>query len=258
MTDYENIKRYVSDLLMLSGIDLEGESAAGTLLFHAYVAVAMFELMGAEERALIKGVQRRMKYFFSSNFKLKERKRKTEKEFLPPTPLLKEKEKKEKEKKTTLSAGRALSLPLSDLEKRQNAFKMDIWNHRGDLDMDMLNDFYNYWTDVNPKTKKMRFEEQRYFSVEKRLQRWKKNEISNSIAASKIRLKRKQKQQAAEQTETEKAQAAAAEREQENAAREARAEESKQQQMLTEDYVREHPDSLMAKIYKATKKKKKK
>ena len=133
---------------------------------------------------------------------------------------------------------------------------MDIWNHRGDIDMDMLNDFYNYWTDVNPKTKKMRFEEQRYFSVEKRLQRWKKNEISNSIAASKIRLKRTQKQQAAEQTETEKAQAAAAEREQENAAREARAEESKQQQMLTEDYVREHPDSLMAKIYKATKKKK--
>ena len=88
----------------------------------------------------------------------------------------------------------------------------------------------------------------------KRLQRWKKNEISNSIAASKIRLKRTQKQQAAEQTEAEKAQAAAAEREQENAAREARAEESKQQQMLTEDYIREHPDSLMAKIYNQKKK----
>ena len=115
--------------------------------------------------------------------------------------------------------------------------------------MDMLNDFYNYWTDVNPKTKKMRFEEQRYFSVGKRLQRWKKNEISNAIAASRIRLKRTKKQQAAEQTETEQAQAAAAIREQENAAREAKAEESKQQQMLTEDYIREHPDSLMAKIY---------
>ena len=120
--------------------------------------------------------------------------------------------------------------------------------------MDMLNDFYNYWTDVNPKTKKMRFEEQRYFSVGKRLQRWKKNEISNSIAASRIRLKRTQKQQAAEQTEAEQSQAAAAIREQENAAREAKAEESKQQQMLTEDYIREHPDSLMAKIYKKTKK----
>ena len=162
MIDCEKIEQYVSELLRLSGLDLEGESASGTLLFHAYVAVAMFELMDEGERALIKGVQRRMKYFFSSNFNLKERKRKTEKEILPPTPLSLEKENKEKEEKTTLSAGRELSLPLSDLEKRQNAFKMEIWNHRGDIDMDMLNDFYYYWTDVNPKTKKMRFEEQRY------------------------------------------------------------------------------------------------
>ena len=97
MIDYKKIERYVSDLLNLSGLDLEGESATGTLIFHAYVAVAMFELMDAEERALIKGVQRRMKYFFSSNFNLKERKRKTEKEILPPTPLSIEKENKEKE-----------------------------------------------------------------------------------------------------------------------------------------------------------------
>ena len=256
MIDYEKIERYVLDLLRLSGLDLEGESASGTLLFHAYVAVAMFELMDANERALVKGVQRRMKYFFSSNFNLKERKRKTEKEILPPTPLSIEKENKEKEEKTTLSAGRTLSLPLSDLEKRQNAFKMEIWNHRGDLDMDMLNDFYNSWTDVNPKTQRMRFEEQeRYFCVEKRLKRWKKNEISNSIAASRIRLKRTKKRDEQEQTEAEKSQTVAAEREQEMAAREAKSEKSKQEQMLTEDYIREHPDSLMAKIYRQKKKK---
>ena len=121
--------------------------------------------------------------------------------------------------------------------------------------MDMLNDFYYYWTDVNPKTKKMRFEEQRYFSVEKRLQRWKKNEISNSIAASKIRLKRTKKRDEQEQTEAEKNQVAAAERQQENAEREAKTEQSKQEQMLTEEYIKLHPDSLMAKMYKKTKKK---
>ena len=254
MKEYEKIERYVSDLLTLSGMNMEKESAAGILLFHAYVAVAMFELMNAKERALVKGIQRRMKYFFSVNVNLKERKRKTEKEILPPTPLSIEKENKEKEEKTTLSAGRALSLPLSDLEKRQNAFKMEIWNHRGDLDMDMLNDFYNYWTDVNPKTQKMRFEEQeRYFCVEKRLKRWKKNEISNSIAASRIRLKRTKKRAEQEQTEAEKSQAVAAERELENAEREAKAEESKQTQMLTDEYVKAHPDSLMAKIYKKSK-----
>ena len=80
--DCEKIERYVSDLLRLSGLDMEEGSASGTLLFHAYVAVAMFELMDANERALVKGVQRRMKYFFSSNFNLKERKRKTAKEIL--------------------------------------------------------------------------------------------------------------------------------------------------------------------------------
>ena len=255
MKEYEKIERYVSNLLTLSGVDLEGESAAGTLLFHAYVAVAMFELMNAKDRALVKGIQRRMKYFFSVNVNLRERKRKTAKEILPPTPLSIEKDNKEKEENTTLSAGRALSLPLSDLEKHQNAFKMEIWNHRGDMDMDMLNDFYYYWTDVNPKTQKMRFEEQRYFSVEKRLQRWKKNEISNSIAASKIRLKRTKKRDEQEQTEASLQQAAASEREQENADREAKAEESRQTQMLTEDYIREHPDSLMAKIYRQKKKK---
>ena len=258
MKEYEKIERYVSNLLTLSGVDLEGESAAGTLLFHAYVAVAMFELMNAKERALVKGIQRRMKYFFSVNVNLRERKRKTAKEILPPTPLSIEKDNKEKEENTTLSAGRALSLPLSDLEKRQNAFKMEIWNHRGDMDMDMLNDFYYYWTDVNPKTKKMRFEEQeRYFSVEKRLKRWKKNEISNSIAASKIRLKRTKKRNEQEQTEAEKNLAAAAERQQEDAEREAKTAQSKQQQMLTEEYIKLHPDSLMAKMYKKTKEKNK-
>ena len=124
------------------------------------------------------------------------------------------------------------------------------------MDMDMLNDFYYYWTDVNPKTQKMRFEEQRYFSVENRLKRWKKNEISNSIAASKIRLKRTKKRDEQEQTEAEKSQAAAAERQLENAEREAKTAQSKQEQMLTEDYIREHPDSLMAKIYRQKKAKK--
>ena len=39
------------------------------------------------------------------------------------------------------------------------------------------------------------------------------------------------------------------------AAREAKTAQSKQEQMLTEDYIREHPDSLMAKIYRQKKKK---
>ena len=254
MIDYEKIEQYVCDLLNLSGVgNGEGERPVRFLLHHLYCAAAAYELMDENNKALTKGMMRRLKYFFSVNVNLKERKRKTEKDILPPIPLPTEKENKEKDEKTTLSAGRALSLPLSDLEKRQNAFKMEIWNHRGDLDMDMLNDFFYYWTDVNPKTQKMRFEEQRYFSVGKRLQRWKKNEISNSIAASKIRLKRTKKRDEQEQAAASQQQAAAAEREQEDAEREARAEKSRQEQMLAEDYIRQHPDSLMARIYRQKK-----
>ena len=259
MTDYEKIERYVLDLLRLSGLDLEGESAAGTLLFHAYVAVAMFELMNAEERALIKGMQRRMKYFFSSSFNLKERKRKTEKEILPPTPLSiekenKEKENKEKEEKTREIAGREISVPFSDLDVRRNAFRQEVWARRDKYEVQMLADFFNYWSDENPKTHKMRFEEQRYWNIDRRLPRWKSNQFSNANQSAAIRLKKTQQKMAQEQTEAEKSQSVAAQREQENAEREAKAEESRQQQMLTEEYIREHPDSLMAKIYRQKKK----
>ena len=255
MIDYEKIERYVSDLLNLSGLDLEGESATGTLLFHAYVAVAMFELMDAEERALIKGVQRRMKYFFSSNFNLKERKRKTEKEILPPTPLSIEKENKEKEEKTREIAGREISVPFSDLDVRRNAFRQEVWARRDKYEVQMLSDFFNYWSDENPKTHKMRFEEQRYWNIDRRLPRWKSNQFSNANQNAAIRLKKTKQKMAQEQTAAEQAQEAREVREQENAEREAKAEESKQTQMLTEDYIREHPDSLMAKIYRQKKKK---
>ena len=257
MKDYEKIERYVQDLLKLSGLDMdgEGESAAGTLLFHAYVAVAMYELMSADERALIKGMQRRMKYFFTSTFNLRERKRKTEKEILPPNPLLKEKENKEKEERTIeIAAGREISVPFSDLDVRRNEFRQAVWARRDKYEVQMLADFFNYWSDENPKTHRMRFEEERYWNIDRRLPRWKSNQFSAANVQAAIRLKRTQKKLAEEQSAAGQQQADAAIRERENAEREAKAEESRQTQMLTEDYIREHPDSLMAKIYNQKKK----
>ena len=70
-----------------------------------------------------------------------------------------------------------------------------------------------------------------------------------------MRLNKARRKQTQEQTEASQQQEAAALREQENAEREARTEKSRQEQMLTEDYIREHPDSLMAKIYRQKKKK---
>ena len=100
MKEYEKIERYVSNLLTLSGVDLEGESAAGTLLFHAYVAVAMFELMDAEERALVKGIQRRMKYFFFGQREPEREKAKNSKRNPSPYPPIHRKRKQRKRRET--------------------------------------------------------------------------------------------------------------------------------------------------------------
>ena len=109
MIDYEKIKRYVSDLLTLSGLDLEGKSAAGTLLFHAYVAVAMFELMDERERALIKGVQRRMKYFFFVEFQLKREKEKNSKrDSSPYIPIYRKRKQRKRRENYSLCGARSL------------------------------------------------------------------------------------------------------------------------------------------------------
>ena len=112
------------------------------------------------------------------------------------------------------------------------------------------------WAQVyNESTGKMRFEEQRYWSIDKRLARWVNKSYAAADTVAAIRLKKTKAKQAQEQQTEAQTKTAAAERQQEDADREAKAEESRQTQMLTEDYIREHPDSLMAKIYRQKKNK---
>ena len=255
MIGYEKIEQYVDDLLNLSGVgNCEGERPVRFLLHHLYCAVATFELMDHEQKALVKGFQRRLKYFFSTNVNLRERKRKTERDILPPVTLFLEKENKEKEENATHTAGREFSVPFSDSDVRRNAFRNEVWARRDKYEVQMLADFFNYWSDENPATHKMRFEEQRYWNIDCRLSRWKSNSHTATDAVAAIKVRKAKEKQAEEQTATEQQQATAAIRERENAEREAKTAQSRQTQMLTEDYIREHPDSLMAKIYKKTKK----
>jgi hypothetical protein len=123
------------------------------------------------------------------------------------------------------------------------------------MDVQMLGDFFNYWSDENPKTHRMRFEELRYWNIDSRMARWKTNQFSSENQSAAIRLKKTRQKMAQEQQAEEQTKIVAAEREQEMAEREAKTAQSKQEQMLTEDYIREHPDSLMAKIYRQKKKK---
>ena len=250
---YSQIQSYVGKLLEMSGIERE-EDFVGKLLFHAYVAVALYEFTTVEERAIINGIQKRMNYFFSSTMKLKERKRKKEKDIFPPIPLSIEKENKEKEEINTHTDVRETRCEFSGLDARRNDFAKKLWTRHTQYSRELLTNFFNYWSEENPKTGRMRFEETRYFNIDKRLSRWVKSSYTLSDQTASIRLTKARKREQQEQAAVEQTEIVAAVRKQENAEREAKAEESKQTQMLTEDYIREHPDSLMAKIYKTTKK----
>jgi hypothetical protein len=201
---------------------------------------------------------KKLNYFFSSKISLKQRKRRKEKENFPPYPLLKGKVKQEKGEKNiyTHTAVGETGIVFSDLDQRKEAFKMECWARRNDYDRKMLANFFNYWSDVNPKTHKMRFEEEEYWDIDCRLPRWKNNSHTVADEAAAIRMEKTKARQVQEQATTEQTQTAAAVREQENAEREAKAEESKQTQMLTDEYVKTHPDSLMAKIWEKSGKRK--
>lgn len=260
MEDYEKIEQYVNDLLTVMGIEKDGEEQLIWLfLHHACCAAAIYEVLDDGTRPVYKELLKRLSYFFTIRISLKVRKGRKTKESYPPNPLIKEIKKKAKEMKTLPPAERGMEgrnrRLFESLETRREAFRRECLQFRGSCDDQHLASFFNYWSEANESTGKMRFEEQRYWSIDKRLARWVNKSYAAADTAAAIRLKKTKAKQAQEQQTEAQTKTAAAERQQEDAEREAKAEESRQSQMLTEDYIREHPDSLMAKIYRQKKKK---
>ena len=163
MTDYEKIESYVDDLLTVMGVDKDGEEQSLWLfLHHTCCAAAIYEVLDDGVKPVYNEALKRLNYFFSSKISLKQRKRRKEKENFPPHPLLKEKVKQEKGEKIiyTHTAVGETGIVFSDLDQRREAFKMECWARRDRYDRELLANFFNYWSDVNPKTHKMRFEEE--------------------------------------------------------------------------------------------------
>ena len=99
LMEVQKIERYVEDLLTVSGFRRDGaEQHLWLLLHHLYSAVAMYELMSAEDKVIIADTQKKLRYFFDSKCDLKERKRKRDKEKSPLHPSYKERETEVKEK----------------------------------------------------------------------------------------------------------------------------------------------------------------
>lgn len=61
------------------------------------------------------------------------------------------------------------SLPIP--ERKEN-FKKSMEPYRGKYSSDMLNEFYQYWAELNPSQTKMRFELQKTWETGKRLATW--------------------------------------------------------------------------------------
>ena len=254
---YEKIEQYVADLLELGGLPVEGEEQrVRTLLHHLYCAVAMFEGLSPEERALVAGMQKKFRYFFETNCNLKERKRKNEKEKFPPAPPIKEKEKKEKDEKNSLSVGDAFSDGSNFTEARKEAFRKECLKYIDVYDVQLVTNFFNYWSETNRKTGLMRWEMEKTWETKKRLARWVKNQFSKEITAADIRLERTKGKESKQAKVTEQQQLAAQLRQQQEEAERRKDEEAKANRMDSRDYVKINPNGFLAKLQREEENKK--
>ena len=191
------IERYVVDLLTVSAVNSDGrEQSVYDTLYHLLMAVASFEQLSDDEKELVAQMKKKLQHFFCASFSLKERKETRKKKNFPPNPLIKEKAKKETEEKVIYIAG----------GDRREAFHQECLQRIGQYNQQRLADFYNFYSEENPATGKMRFEEERYWNIDKRLKRWMNTEYSAANTAAAIRMKRlekKEKQQNVAQTRQE-------------------------------------------------------
>lgn len=251
MLNTNDIERYVSDLLTVSGFRSDGEEQhLWLLLHHLYCAVAMYEQMGDDDKVIIADTQKKLKYFFCTKCNLKERKRtKTEKESIPPYPHANEKEnKKEKDEKTNERAESDFS---NSLEERREAFRQECLSFVGQYDAQQVADFFHYWAEENSKKGKMLFEiekDKKSWNTGFRLARWNNNQFTSATTAAAIRLRKTKKKEAKETAAAEQQQNIAAIREQADIQREQAQEQSKETQMLTADYISQNPNGFLAKV----------
>ena len=243
--DVKQIDNYVDGLLEYNGLRRDTkEQRARLLLQHLYTAATMFSQMSDEEKLIIAAMEKKLgKKFSPIKICLKERKRRKDKEKIPPHPFRKEKESKEKADKILYIA------------ERREAFHQACLGYVGKYDVKRLADFYRYWSEENPRTGKMRFEGKRYWNLDSRLERWMNTSYCSDNTAAEIRLDRTRKRQAKESADNEQQQAIAkqqqaiaAEREAENQQRELALEQSRQNSISLEEYAKKNPDSKLVKM----------
>ena len=237
------IKRYVTDSLTFSGVERKDmEVQVYEALHHLLTAMKLYDLMDADNRAFVSEfVNLRMNHFLNVKISIKtksrERKRNKEKKIIPPDPLLKEKDKKEKAENAYISVCDA-----------KEAFRKECFAFEGQYDTQLVTNFYNYYSIVNPRSGRMRFEEETYWDTKQKLDLWVANPISAEIIAAAERAKKSRSKQQKEKSDTKAQQEQAAQREAANARREQEQEAAKAGAVTADEQIARNPDGILARL----------
>jgi len=254
---YEKIEQNTDALLRVIGADKEGVGLpVRLLLHHLLTARAMFDEMDEQERKNVRKFNKKLRNVFDSNFVLKEGKRKKEKETSSPAPLLLEKEIKEKDEKMCVYVGDAFSDGTGDFEARREAFRQECLKLVGKYDVQLVTNFYYYWSEKTKKKNRMRKELETTWETENRMVLWVNNQYATDTTAAAIRLKRTKGKEAKQAKEAEQQQVAAQLRQQQDEAERRKDEETKARRMDSRDYVKINPNGFLAKLQREEENKK--
>ena len=204
----EETRNKIDNLLMDRGLAEDGEEqAVRLLLYHLYIAIDIYRYMTGAERLRAGYWYRTFRSSFSLTGFLKERKRKRDKEKSPLHPSYKERETtgKEKAQKDTHT-----------IDVRREVFHQECLKRIGQYDAKRLADFYHYFSEENPATGKMRFEDETYWNIDNRLDRWMSNCHTVDDEAAAIRMQRLEKKQKQQNVDTARQQAIAQTRQEDN------------------------------------------
>jgi hypothetical protein len=226
MIDINAIERYVDQVLEVNGFCKGDKEQLRLLLHRLYTAATMFHLMTDEQRALIGRIQTELSAFFVTKIVLKERKRKGKKRNIPPTPPIIEKKGQVKEKKNPPTAA------------RREKFHQECLEYVDKFDNQRLADFFNYWSEEDTKTGKMRYEKQRYWNIERRIKRWMSNSFASNDTAAALRLEKAKKGKSKAQDSVKQQTAAAVERDDANEELFRQIEENKKKAVSYDEYLK--------------------
>ena len=252
--ELEEIEGYVTHLLTFSGVERKDmEVQVYEALHHLLTAMKLYDLMKAENRAFVSEfVRLRMNYVLNTKITIKtkpqERKRKKEKKTLPPDPLPKDKEKIEKRKNKRESVCDAVSDSCDDFKKRREAFRQQCMAYAGKYDDNRLDAFFRHYSQKSQTSDKMMFEEEKYWTLDSRLELWMNNKHTAEIIAASENLKKARGKKQKEGDEAQKSKELAAQREEANTRREQEQEAAKAGAVTADEQIARNPDGILARL----------